>query len=271
LLLSRKISTTARYVRATGSPSPSTIRRDLKKSGAVSRKRQRGPKRLSQDPGRRVERCKAYLRLGAKLKNVIVSDEKYFDSQDHGSTREWCFDGETPRRTVRETWCPRVHVWGVIGLNFKILVRIPAGRQNASAYKRLCLIPLCAEWARIGRLQTAIFQFDGDSSHDAGTVLRYLDNKEVQILPDWPPRSPDLSPIENMWAIVQHHVDREVAPEASEDEIWEHVQRVWDDIPMSKVNNLVGSLPRRFRECVRVNGATIRTKGAGVKRSRSSA
>ena len=80
-----------------------------------------------------------------------------------------------------------------------------------------------------------------------------------------------LPPIENMWAIVQRHVDREVAPDASEDEIWEHVQRVWEEIPISTVNNLVLSLPLRFRECVRVEGATIRTKGAGKNRSRSAA
>ncbi|GFW45409.1 transposable element Tcb2 transposase [Trichonephila clavipes] len=50
-------------------------------------------------------------------------------------------------------------------------------------------------------LATAIFQQDNALAHVARIVQRFFVNLQIELLP-WPARSPDLSPIENMWSMV---------------------------------------------------------------------
>ncbi|GFW76170.1 transposable element Tcb1 transposase [Trichonephila clavipes] len=50
-------------------------------------------------------------------------------------------------------------------------------------------------------LATYIFQQDNVRPHVARIVQRFFINQQLELLP-WPARSPDLSPIENMWFMV---------------------------------------------------------------------
>ncbi|PRD32916.1 UNVERIFIED_CONTAM: tc3a [Trichonephila clavipes] len=50
-------------------------------------------------------------------------------------------------------------------------------------------------------LSTAIFQQDNARAYVARIVQRFFVNHQTELLP-WPARSPDLSPIENMWFMV---------------------------------------------------------------------
>ncbi|GFX11434.1 uncharacterized protein TNCV_2804951 [Trichonephila clavipes] len=50
-------------------------------------------------------------------------------------------------------------------------------------------------------LATTIFQQDNARSHVAHIVQRFFVNHQIELLP-WLARSPDLSPIEDMWLMV---------------------------------------------------------------------
>ncbi|MFN9944487.1 MAG: transposase, partial [bacterium] len=56
-----------------------------------------------------------------------------------------------------------------------------------------------------------VFQQDTDPTHRAAPRIVKAYNKahgtSITVLPDWPPNSPDLNPIENVWAIVQRKVN----------------------------------------------------------------
>ena len=66
---------------------------------------------------------------------------------------------------------------------------------------------------------------------------------------DWPPNSPDLSPIVNVWSIMAAAVY--TSPEPQELTALERrLRKCW--ISMTTVQNLIGSKPDRLRAIIRI-------------------
>ena len=57
-----------------------------------------------------------------------------------------------------------------------------------------------------------IFQQDGSSVHRADICEKYINHNMPQALtfPNWPPYSPDLNPIENVWSWLKNQVNKEM-------------------------------------------------------------
>ncbi|GFX65470.1 transposable element Tcb1 transposase [Trichonephila clavipes] len=67
---------------------------------------------------------------------------------------------------------------------------------------------------------TAIFQQDNARPHVARIVQRFFVNHQIP----WPFRSPDLSPIENMWSMVAQRLTQITPPAATPDQLWQRVE-----------------------------------------------
>ena len=85
---------------------------------------------------------------------------------------------------------------------------------------------------------------DGASSHTSKSTKNFFAEKGVQVLTPWPATSPDLNPIENMWALVSREVEKAM-PIASKDELWGVVLAAWDEVSQQTVDKLVKSFPHR--------------------------
>ncbi|GFW01622.1 transposable element Tcb1 transposase [Trichonephila clavipes] len=77
-----------------------------------------------------------------------------------------------------------------------------AGTLNSQRYISEVLEPVVLPYLQ--GLATAIFQQDNARPHVARIVQGFFVNYQIELLP-WPARCPDLSPIENMWSMIDHH------------------------------------------------------------------
>ena len=107
-------------------------------------------------------------------------------------------------------------------------------------------------------MSTAIYQQDGAPAHHARKTqdwcrsnLQGFWEKGV-----WPGNSPDLSPIENLWAIVQSDLDT-MKPATSEKTLIRNLQEAWRRIKAETLDNLICGMPERMPECTRVHGDYI--------------
>ncbi|GFX57933.1 transposable element Tcb1 transposase [Trichonephila clavipes] len=79
-------------------------------------------------------------------------------------------------------------------------------------------------------LATAIFQQDNARPHVSRIVQRFFVNHQIELLP-WPARTPDLSPIGNMWSMVAQRLAQITPPAATPDQLWQRVEDAWSAVP----------------------------------------
>lgn len=230
--------------------SEATVRRDLRHSGFQNRARPKHPLLLEGDFIKRkafaVQMFKDYN--VPQLQQIAFSDEKLFDTNDHGNRREWVAPGSKPTPRVFEKWAPKVMVWGIIGKDYRSLhFFAPGVKVDAGEYQK-AILPRLKSIKRRGLR----FQQDGARCHTAKSTADLLTASKVLLLDGFPARSPDLSPIEHMWSLVQGRMS-----EFLHLGLKEAVKKSWDAIPVKTVNSLVGSFPARLLRCDELDGRFV--------------
>ena len=94
-------------------------------------------------------------------------------------------------------------------------------------------------------------QQDNDPKHTSRVAREFLNSNVPEVM-DWPSNSPDLNPIENLWAIVKRNVEKRRPKNLSELESF--LGEEWDNIPNSLLINLVDSMSRGCNEVIEKNG-----------------
>lgn len=187
-------------------------------------------------------------------RKVITTDEKTFTLQS-GPRGQWCefHEDPAPRGTVK--YDMGVRVWGGVGYyGLTPLFRIPK-KMSGGDYKTFLEKKVYPSLRRkFG--PDFIFQHDGDGSHTAAAVSAWLDEQPQDWITDWPSHSPDLSPIENLWAILARRLEgRKVR---TEDGLWRLLQEEWRKIPKTNWRKLGDSLPKRMDLVIAANGGPIK-------------
>ena len=93
-----------------------------------------------------------------------------------------------------------------------------------------------------------LFQQDGARAHTSRASVEWLNtNINGYISPeDWPPNSPDLSPIENVWSIMAATVYADPEPQTL-NTLKRRLRKAWKSIPLKTLKNLIGSMPDRLQ------------------------
>ena len=92
---------------------------------------------------------------------------------------------------------------------------------------------------RVFHGRPCLFQQDNAKPHSARVTTAWLRSKRVQVL-DWPACSPDLSPIENVWRIMKRKLRQRTV-----EQLKLYIKQEWERIPLTKLQQLVSSVPKR--------------------------
>ena len=104
--------------------------------------------------------------------------------------------------------------------------------------------------------EVTTFQHDNARPHTARICTEFLQQNDINVM-DWPAKSPDLSPIENLWSRLKDRVDKMENPPTTIPELTRIIQREWRAIPQAEIRRLFNSMRRRCTMCIRAQGSHI--------------
>ncbi len=106
-------------------------------------------------------------------------------------------------------------------------------------------------------LKHDIVLMDNSRVHLKG--IDFLRQNKVNVL-DFPPKSPDLNPIENVWAELQKILNGKLRCRtiSTKDDLLELIRISWKEIPATTINNCILSMNQRVQEVIRAKGKQTR-------------
>jgi transposase len=157
---------------------------------------------------------------------VVWTDETTFEAL--GPCAEQLILPGQQRRSLHTKQCPdKVMVWGAIGLSGKIFLKKLDKYVTSKTYCET-LSEFLKELRHHFPVRKLVLQQDNARPHVASATTLWMKRQGVKVLEAWPPYSPDLNPIEEIWAWMKRKV-REIGPsnrsdlEAAIDEVWEEL------------------------------------------------
>ena len=245
--------------------SADTIRRALRRQGLVARVKPRKPALTKLQRQRRLEWARAHRNCtAADWERVIFSDEtKLLCVNPNG--RAWCWRpandhslGDRIVKPSKKFGGVAVMMWGCmsakgVGNACRILTTM-----DSSVYVEILERHMrpSTGWLRPYAGAPYFLQQDNDPKHTSRKTRDWLALNHVAAL-TWPSQSPDLNPIEQLWATLKRRVNRGVAP-TTVDALWERLEQTWWSIEPELCQRLVDSMPARIEAVLKAHGGHTR-------------
>ena len=238
-------------------PSKTVIHEFLKSNGYILRKLVKKTMIYPRNQLKRVNFCRSMIEKDASFwDRVIWSDETTVRQMPQG--KDITVHVHLSTRSEDLPINPQVHsggfsvmFWGCFSkMGLGTLVALE-GSMNAAKYVQLLRDELLPELDAVE--DEMIFMQDNAPCHKAKIVMSFLQQKRINTL-DWPAQSPDMNPIENLWAIIKARRQKKFSKPKSKIDLVNQIFEIWDSVEPELVSKLADSANRRVSEVLRLNG-----------------
>jgi len=229
----------------------STIGRFLKLNGYKYLRVIESPRLEPLDKENRVRFAKRHQ--GDNWQSTFFLDESTFRL---GSHRTRAYQRPNHRLSVPADKMPaKVNVIGMISSRGG--TRLICFEHNLTANLFVTYLrDLKADADRLYRRRPYRLCMDKDSKHTAKTTKTYMQRARIESIEDWPRRSPDLNPIENLWGLMEKelkklHITNSYHLKAALRNIWNRYTTP------ERLENLIDSMKDRMKKVKATKGAKI--------------
>jgi hypothetical protein len=231
--------------------SPRTVRRRLNEAGLFGRISREEYAFTENDLRRRLAFAEGYKHwTSTDWERVIFSDEVHIEVGKHG--RRWvqrpvgtAFNPEYTYQQDEAT--EQVTLWGCFCAKEIGQAEIFIGEFDARKYVGILRANLIPSYRKFFPSGQWYFQQDNAPQHTSAAARAWFHNNGITVL-DFPPWSPDLNPIENLWADFKQRVEQHHALTAEELETAMKVE--WEGTDNSLLTKLVHSMPDRLSQFI---------------------
>jgi len=191
-------------------------------------------------------------------KNVVFSDEKKFNLDGPDGFHYYWHD--LTKEPI--TYSKRVQGGGgvMIWIGFchagKTSIHFIDNTMNSPGYVHLlnnALIPFAEQVLE----NNFIFQQDNAPCHRANNTEEWFERKGISVM-EWPSRSPDLNPVENLFGLLARKVYEGNKQYHTINQLKSAILISWDEIRNEVLENLVCSMSKRMLEVLKSRGNNIK-------------
>jgi len=240
--------------------SPSTVRRALKEAGLCATEKPKKPLLSEANRRKRLAFAKRHQHWTIDdWRRVVWSDETKINRFcSDGRKWAWIRDGEQiqakhVKLTVKHGG-GNIKVWSCITYDGVGWLTQIEDTMDSLLYREILQDELTRTLEEYHLDPgSVIFQHDNDPKHTSKLVREWLDGQEFETM-IWPPQSPDLNPIEHMWAWLKGRLNEyETAPKGIK-ELFDRVGQTWYGFTKEECRKVINTMPERCQAVIKAKG-----------------
>ena len=232
---------------------PRTVRRRLRSMDITCRVAKRRPILSRQHRQRRLQWAREHQNLTAEdWNNVIFSDEVPLHMVQNRQRRYVRSRGRVQQhhRPTAQAGGASILCWGAFSSHGVLPLVDIRDTLNAERYVQTLEDNLLLTLRALNN-DDIIFQQDNARPHVARRTMNWFQEQGVHVM-DWPPQSPDLNPIENLWSMLKSRLDRRESLNIPQ--LLDNARAEWNSFTAEDLQNLLNSMPRRINEVIAHRG-----------------
>lgn len=210
------------------------------------------------DLQRRLAFANQYLHWTAdQWARVFFSDETHFYLGHHGRTyvRRPVGASHDPKYMQQEKQLHgKVSLWGCICAEGLGHAELYTGSLDSTRHRDILRHNLIKSFRQFSPSGPWCFQQDNVRFHTTPETITYLHERGVTLI-EWPPWSPDLNPIENLWNELKARVYARF-PQSME-EMEQFIREEWEATDLKFIARICRGMPRRLQLLLDNNGHKI--------------
>jgi transposase len=152
-------------------------------------------------------------------------------------------------------------VWGAFFSTTKLpLVFLPPKEKKETDFIENVYKPMLIPFLKQDgpeRKKNLVLMEDNAPIHTAKICSDFQNTEKINKITNWPPQSPDLNPIKNVWKVLKTNVQTLYNPKSVK-EMQEVLKLAWDNFPQSTLRKIVNSMPEQMEEVIKKGGGPTR-------------